>query len=197
MPECLSRNRPTPVWQQPRQRLGQCVPGPTNVRLPDNPGYRISFPRYNRHEKDGINLSDDYTKEDISCLITRAVHEEDRDDMIPVDLSLAKMVADHNICLSVFSGEKRALNALWFQLSKEEQLRFFIFCIHQNRLKCHSYDLEHSPYLDYYDRFVKEYKDNESLRRSLSGYVGSDLSLNKKPNKQRNAYKIANEFLIK
>lgn len=145
----------------------------------------------------GINLSDDYTKEDISCLITRAVHEEDRDDMIPVDLSLAKMVAEHNICLSIFSGEKRALNALWFQLSKEEQLKFFIFCIHQNRLKCHSYDLEHSPYLDYYDRFVEEYKDNESLRRSLSGYVGSDLSLNKKPNKQRNAYKIVNEFLIK
>ena len=117
--------------------------------------------------------------------------------MIPVDLSLAKMVAEHNICLSIFSGEKRALNALWFQLSKEEQLKFFIFCIHQNRLKCHSYDLEHSPYLDYYDRFVEEYKDNESLRRSLSGYVGSDLSLNKKPNKQRNAYKIANAFLIK
>ena len=144
----------------------------------------------------GINLSDDYTKEDVSCLITRAVHEEDRDDMIPVDPSLARLAADYNIYLSEFSGEKRALDTLWYQLPKEEELIFFIFCIHQNLLGNHDYDFRNSPHLDLYGRFAEEYKDNESLRRSLRNYYGSDLSLNKKPNKQRNAYKIASEFLL-
>lgn len=82
----------------------------------------------------GIVISDNYSKDDISCLITRAVYEEDRDDMIPVDQSLAKMAADYDIYLSMFSGEKRVLDCLWVKFEEDEKLKFLTFCIHQNLL---------------------------------------------------------------
>lgn len=145
----------------------------------------------------GIVHPEQYSKDDMSCLITRATHEEDRDDTIPVDQSLAKMAAVHGIYLSVFSGEKRALNALWLQFTEEEKLRFLVFCIHQTHLKKTDYNLEYSPYRDLYERFVRDYRDDQRLLRSLSNYIGSDLSLHRELNKQRNAYKIVSEYLSK
>lgn len=145
----------------------------------------------------GIVHPERYSKDDMSCLITRATHEENRDDTIPVDQSLAKLAAVHGIYLSVFSGEKRALNALWLQFTEEEKLRFLAFCIHQTHLRKTDYNLEYSPYLDLYDRFVRDYHDDPRLLRSLSNYIGSDLSLHRELNKQRNAYKIASEYLSK
>lgn len=143
----------------------------------------------------GIIISDNYSKDDISCLITRALYEEDRDDMIPVDQSLAKMAADRDIYLSVFSGEKRALDYLWFKFEEDDKLRFLIFCIHQNLQGEKDYDIGCSSYLDLYDRFVESHRDDQQLRRSLSRYVGSDLSLHKAPNRNRMAYTIVTEFL--
>lgn len=145
----------------------------------------------------GIIHPEQYSKDDMSCLITRATHDEERDDMIPVDQSLAKLIAEHGIYLSVFCGEKRALNSLWIQFTEEEKLRFLIFCIHQTYLKKTDYNLEQSPYLDLYDRFVRDYRDDQQLHRSLSNYIGSDLSLHKELNKQRNAYKIVSKYLSK
>lgn len=143
----------------------------------------------------GIVISDNYSKDDISCLITRAVYEEDRDDMIPVDQSLAKMAADYDIYLSMFSGEKRVLDCLWVKFEEDEKLKFLIFCIHQNLLGKKDYDIDHSSYLDLYGRFAEAHRDDQQLRRSLSRYVGSDLSLHKAPNRNRMAYTIVAEFL--
>lgn len=56
----------------------------------------------------GITLSDEYSKDDLSCLISRMTGETNRDDMIPVELNLAKLAADHNVYLSEFSGEKKS-----------------------------------------------------------------------------------------
>lgn len=145
----------------------------------------------------GIINPEQYSKDDMSCLITRATHEEDRDDMTPVDQSLAKMAAQYGIYLSVFSGEKRALDCLWLKFTEEEKIRFLIFCIHQNLLRKQTYDLEQSSFIDLYDRFVKDYHNDQRLLRSLSNYIGSDLSLHKELNKQRNAYKIVSEYLSK
>lgn len=145
----------------------------------------------------GIALSDKYSKNDLSCLISRMTGDTDRDDMIPVELNLAKLAAEHNVYLSEFSGEKRALNCLWSQLSEDEKILFFIFCVHQNILNDCNYNLRHTPYLDLYECFVRDYRDDQQLLRSLSNYVGSDLSLHKEPNRQRNAYKIASEYLTK
>lgn len=144
----------------------------------------------------GVAVSDNYSKNDVSCLITRASSDDGRDDMIPVDINLAKMLADRDVCLSEFSGEKRALDLLWTQLSEGEKIRFFIFCIHQNCLRKQDYDLENSPYLDLYNDFINKYRDNQQFKKSLAGYIGSDLSLHKEPNRRRNAYKIASEYFL-
>ena len=145
----------------------------------------------------GIELSPDYSIRDLSCLITRAIRDEDRDDITPVDYNLAKMAAHRGIYLSQFSGEKNALDCLWASFSIDERLRFLIFCIHQNFLNKQDYDIEHSPYLDRYNKFAEENISNQQLLRSLSNYCGSDLSLYRNPNRQRNAYKIAVEYLMR
>jgi hypothetical protein len=145
----------------------------------------------------GIALSDEYSKEDLSCLITRVINEEDRDDTTPVDYNLAKLAADHNIYLSAYSGEKRALDSLWLQFAEDERLLFFIFCTHQKYLKKRDYDLYHSPYISVYKKFVEDYRSDEQFQRSLSRYIGSDLSVYKAPNMRRNACKIATEYLLK
>ena len=145
----------------------------------------------------GIVHPEQYSKDEISCLITRAKNDTDRDDMTSVDVSLARMAADRDIYLSVFSGEKGVLDSLWRQFTEEEKMQFLIFCIHQNLLGKRDYDLAHSPFLDLYDRFVNEYRADEQMHRSLMRYTGSDLSLQKAPNVNRNAYRIVRDYLNK
>lgn len=145
----------------------------------------------------GIVRPEQYSKDELSCLITRAKNDTDRDDMVPVDTSLARMAVDRDIYLSVFSGEKGALDSLWRQFTEDEKMRFLIFCIDQNLSGKQDYDLQHSPHLDLYDHFANEYRTDEPLHRSLTRYTGSDLSLQKTPNTNRNAYRIVRDYLNK
>lgn len=145
----------------------------------------------------GIQLPDHCCKEDVSCLISRFAGETDRDNMIDVRPTLANYAARKGVFLSVYSGEMRALNLLWYSLSDEEKIIFFIFCIHQNLIGNKEYDVINSTYYPAYKEFANEVSNNIEFLRSIARYVGSDLSLNQKPNEKRNAYAIAREFLVK
>lgn len=143
-----------------------------------------------------LHLPDGCGKRDASCLITRKLQDEDEDDKIFVHPSLAEFAATNGVFLSTYCGERRALDEVWRKLSDEKKLEFLVFCIHQSIKGKVFYNMDKDMNLPLYIKFAEVNSKNMKLLRSVANYRGSDLSLKRKPNKNRNAYTIAKNYLF-
>jgi len=111
----------------------------------------------------------------------------------PVSPYLAVKMAEKDIRVSRYCGEKRALNLLWYSMGLEERAVFFVCSIYGRKIGRQQYDFESWDQYGRLKDLAMQLLKNDSFVRSLAKVEYNDISLFESPNKRRVAVQLALE----
>lgn len=120
----------------------------------------------------GVSINDEYSKEDYSSIISKALGQEPC-DIVPLDV--ARFAERINVYLSSFASFPRAYNEIYYKMDLSEKIEFFSFTVFQYIHGFICYDLIFHPNVCLFKNFSAEHVNDNKFIKSLNCYCGADL----------------------
>lgn len=119
----------------------------------------------------GIQIEPGYCKKDVSALIDRKLTPQS--DPNP---GLVDYASEHQFIFSKFIGKKSLYDLVFFRLTPEEKIAFFIFSVYRFLSNNREANLNKSPYRDLFLQKSAEWSAQDNMFKSLiNNYTGPDL----------------------
>jgi hypothetical protein len=144
-----------------------------------------------------IGLKKEYTREDVSSLIDRAVNA-DRTDPNP---GLIEFASNRGLMFSLCIGKKALYDLIYNHLEPLDKLAFYCFCVYRSAFEDRHPNLDTSPIKDIFYFFAEKYINDKAIMRTIESYSGSDIRFfgsfkgYEGASKNTRAYKRAYEYL--
>lgn len=119
----------------------------------------------------GISIPENASFEDVSCLISRKV-DDDNNDPNP---GLLEFADNRDMISSKYHGKKSLYNLVFNNLTGTDKIAFFVFCIYRYFSDDRHANLDTHPYKEIFYQFADSVATDNSFLKSLNRYSGSDL----------------------
>lgn len=110
------------------------------------------------------------TKEDLRCLLSRAIDK----DTIP-NKELIEFADEKNIFFSEYIGKKALYNLIYHKLTEEDRIAFFIFCVYRHLSNDRRGNLLKHPHQSKFYEIAQKAQASEKVKKSILRYRGEDL----------------------